>query len=162
VLLLSFVRSHLTCHKRSLSRRGLGILHLVPSLLPHVSTPRRRNIRIGSYRKRIGCPFPAFAEILQSHDLHRPVKINTQIDGQDAYATSDLLVPHPTKSGLWKIYGRKDDQIMLSTGEKTNPGPLGMVKYLGSTMALSIKTSVCRGHSCPGSSHTVCCHVWQG
>ncbi|SRR5258707_1105758 len=44
----------------------------------------------------------------------------------DAYATSDLLVPHPTKPGLWKIYGRKDDQIMLSTGEKTNPGPLGI------------------------------------
>ena len=51
--------------------------------------------------------------------------MNTQIDGRNAYATSDLLVPHPTKSGLWKIYGRKDDQIMLSTGEKTNPGPLG-------------------------------------
>ena len=44
----------------------------------------------------------------------------------DAYATSDLLVPHPTKPDLWKIYGRKDDQIMLSTGEKTNPGPLGI------------------------------------
>ena len=140
----------------------MGILHIVLSLPPHVSTPRRWNIRIGSHRKRIVCPFLAFAEILQSHDLHRPVKINTQIDGQDAYATSDLLVPHPIKSGLWKIYGRKDDQIMLSTGEKTNPGPLGMVKHLGSTMALSIQTSVSRGHSCSGSSHTVYCHVRQG
>ncbi|KAI9459306.1 acetyl-CoA synthetase-like protein [Russula earlei] len=62
--------------------------------------------------------------MFQDHDLHHPVVINTQIDGRDAYATSDLLIPHPTKSGLWKIYGRKDDQIMLSTGEKTNPGPL--------------------------------------
>ncbi|KAI0265422.1 acetyl-CoA synthetase-like protein [Gloeopeniophorella convolvens] len=65
-----------------------------------------------------------FELVLIDHDLHHPVKINTQVDGNDAYATSDLLVPHPTKAGLWKIYGRKDDQIMLSTGEKTNPGPL--------------------------------------
>ncbi|TFY65192.1 hypothetical protein EVJ58_g2123 [Rhodofomes roseus] len=47
------------------------------------------------------------------------------VDGVDAYATSDLLVPHPTKKGFWKIFGRTDDQIMHSTGEKTNPGPLG-------------------------------------
>ncbi|KAI0249337.1 acetyl-CoA synthetase-like protein [Lactifluus subvellereus] len=65
-----------------------------------------------------------FELVLIDHDLHHPVVINTKVDGKDAYATSDLLVPHPTKSGLWKIYGRKDDQIMLSTGEKTNPGPL--------------------------------------
>ncbi|KAI9459305.1 acetyl-CoA synthetase-like protein [Russula earlei] len=65
-----------------------------------------------------------FELVLIDHDLHHPVVTNTQIDGRDAYATSDLLVPHPTKPGLWKVYGRKDDQIMLSTGEKTNPGPL--------------------------------------
>ena len=60
--------------------------------------------------------------------------------------TSDLMEEHPTKPGYWKIYGRSDDQIMHSTGEKvnifwsplterckfkifhfsqTNPGPLG-------------------------------------
>lgn len=59
------------------------------------------------------------------------------------YATRDLIVQHPEKPGLWKIYGRIDDQIMHSTGEKvgsinnlwdrhiyscttkTNPTPLG-------------------------------------
>ena len=51
--------------------------------------------------------------------------INTTIDGKNGYATSDLLVPHPTKPGFWKVVGRTDDQIMHSTGEKTNPGPLG-------------------------------------
>lgn len=69
--------------------------------------------------------------------------INTKVGDRNAYATSDLLFPHPTKPGLWKIYGRADDQIMLSTGEKvvnfpslslvvlilwmgqTNPGPIG-------------------------------------
>ncbi|KAH9077806.1 acetyl-CoA synthetase-like protein [Lactarius deliciosus] len=65
-----------------------------------------------------------FELVLVDHDLHHPVVFNTVVDGKNAYATSDLLVPHPTKPGLWKIYGRKDDQIMLSTGEKTNPGPL--------------------------------------
>lgn len=53
-----------------------------------------------------------------------PRKINTKIDGRDAYATSDLVVAHPTIPGLWKVFGRTDDQIMHSTGEKTNPGPL--------------------------------------
>lgn len=65
-----------------------------------------------------------FELVLVDHDLHHPIVFNTQIDGKDAYATSDLLLPHPTRPDLWKIYGRKDDQIMLSTGEKTNPGPL--------------------------------------
>lgn len=74
--------------------------------------------------------FVSSAEMFQNHDLHHPVVTNTQIDGMDAYATSDLLVPHPTKPGLWKIYGRKDDQIMLSTGEKTNPGPLGIITLI--------------------------------
>ncbi|KAI0631526.1 acetyl-CoA synthetase-like protein [Trametes polyzona] len=61
--------------------------------------------------------------ILSRPDMPLPV-INTQIDGQDGYATSDLVVPHPTKPGLWRIYGRADEQIMLSNGEKTNPLPL--------------------------------------
>ncbi|EKM52305.1 uncharacterized protein PHACADRAFT_260612 [Phanerochaete carnosa HHB-10118-sp] len=39
------------------------------------------------------------------------------------YATSDLFVPHPTKKGLWKITGRKDDVIVLGTGEKVVPIP---------------------------------------
>lgn len=70
--------------------------------------------------------------------------INSKFRGQDAYSTSDLLIPHPTKTGRWKVIGRTDDQIMLSTGEKasssskfeklstidtlyvqTNPVPLG-------------------------------------
>ncbi|KIY43241.1 acetyl-CoA synthetase-like protein [Fistulina hepatica ATCC 64428] len=49
---------------------------------------------------------------------------NCVYDGHDAYATKDIAEPHPTRKGLWRIVGRLDDQIMLSTGEKTNPGPL--------------------------------------
>jgi len=41
-----------------------------------------------------------------------------------AFDTNDLLEQHPTKKNLWKIIGRADDQLMMSNGEKTNPGPL--------------------------------------
>ncbi|PSR72124.1 hypothetical protein PHLCEN_2v12004 [Hermanssonia centrifuga] len=47
-----------------------------------------------------------------------PMSINTHVDGHNAFATKDLFVSHETKAGLWKIYGRADDQIILSTGEK--------------------------------------------
>ncbi|KIP12189.1 hypothetical protein PHLGIDRAFT_371020 [Phlebiopsis gigantea 11061_1 CR5-6] len=45
------------------------------------------------------------------------------VPGEKAYATADLFEPHPTKAGLWKIVGRKDDVITLSTGEKVVPIP---------------------------------------
>ncbi|KIJ64864.1 hypothetical protein HYDPIDRAFT_132032 [Hydnomerulius pinastri MD-312] len=50
--------------------------------------------------------------------------INSNFKGEKAYETKDILAPHPSKPGLWKIIGRADDQIMLSNGEKTNPVPL--------------------------------------
>ncbi|KAI1792211.1 acetyl-CoA synthetase-like protein [Ganoderma leucocontextum] len=56
-----------------------------------------------------------------------PRVINDNVNGIDAYATNDLLEPHPTRQGLWKVYGRVDDQIMLSNGEKTNPAPLEFI-----------------------------------
>ena len=53
-----------------------------------------------------------------------------ELDGRPAFATGDLFSPHPTgKKDLWRICGRKDDQIMHSNGEKTNPGPMGKVKH---------------------------------
>ncbi|KAG9126233.1 hypothetical protein FRC07_004313 [Ceratobasidium sp. 392] len=55
---------------------------------------------------------------------HKPLILNREFDGQPAYATKDLMVPHPTKRGLWKTVGRLDDQIVLANGEKTNPGAM--------------------------------------
>ncbi|KAF9561000.1 acetyl-CoA synthetase-like protein [Agrocybe pediades] len=49
---------------------------------------------------------------------------NTKLHGVHAFSTLDLFTPHPHKPGYWRLYGRVDDQIMHSTGEKTNPGPL--------------------------------------
>jgi nucleoside-diphosphate-sugar epimerase len=37
------------------------------------------------------------------------------------YHTKDVFVPSPTVPGLWKYYGRVDDVIVLSNGEKFNP-----------------------------------------
>ncbi|KAJ7185924.1 hypothetical protein C8R46DRAFT_388493 [Mycena filopes] len=65
-----------------------------------------------------------FELVMVANDFCRPAVLNTKIRGVDAYATSDLLAPHPVKPGYWKIYGRTDDQIIHNTGEKTNPGPL--------------------------------------
>ncbi|KAK0223926.1 acetyl-CoA synthetase-like protein [Armillaria fumosa] len=61
-------------------------------------------------------------------DFHTELSIiNTKYQGRDAYATNDLFLPHPSLLGLWRLVGRKDDQIVLSSGEKckqTNPGLL--------------------------------------
>lgn len=53
----------------------------------------------------------------QGKHHHELAIINASIDEYDAYATKDLFFPHPTRPGLWKILGRSDDQIMLTTGE---------------------------------------------
>ncbi|KAI0632701.1 acetyl-CoA synthetase-like protein [Trametes polyzona] len=53
-----------------------------------------------------------------------PNAFNTEIGGRPAYATSDLFEEHPEDSNIYRVYGRADDQIILSTGEKTNPVPI--------------------------------------
>ncbi|KAJ7618755.1 male sterility protein-domain-containing protein [Roridomyces roridus] len=62
--------------------------------------------------------------IVKKCATHHPAVLNTFVDGVPALDTNDLLVRHPTNEKLWKVYGRQDDQIMHSTGEKTNPAPL--------------------------------------
>ncbi|EKM51562.1 uncharacterized protein PHACADRAFT_127221 [Phanerochaete carnosa HHB-10118-sp] len=58
---------------------------------------------------------------VQDHN-HFPMAVYN-VQGEKAYATSDLFEPHPSKEGLWRIVGRKDDVITLSTGEKIVPLP---------------------------------------
>ncbi|KAI6097310.1 putative aminoadipate reductase [Pisolithus croceorrhizus] len=40
------------------------------------------------------------------------------------YATSDIFAKHPTIEGLYKVVGRVDDVLVLSSGEKTVPAPI--------------------------------------
>ncbi|KAI0314196.1 acetyl-CoA synthetase-like protein [Amylostereum chailletii] len=56
--------------------------------------------------------------ILDSPTL-TPHVTNTVIDGTPAYASSDLLQEHPTQPNFWRAFGRADDQLALSTGEKS-------------------------------------------
>ncbi|GBE89735.1 acetyl-CoA synthetase-like protein [Sparassis crispa] len=65
-----------------------------------------------------------FEPVILAGRYVKPFVINTTINGRPAYASSDLLQKHPTLPGYYRVYGRVDDQIMLSTGEKTNPTPL--------------------------------------
>ncbi|EIW80018.1 acetyl-CoA synthetase-like protein [Coniophora puteana RWD-64-598 SS2] len=79
--------------------------------------------------KQIQTEFVPYSEntfelVIVSNDFCVPSVLNTDVNGKKAYATSDLLEPHLTKKGYWRVFGRADDQIMHSTGEKTNPGPL--------------------------------------
>ncbi|KAH7912513.1 hypothetical protein BJ138DRAFT_785417 [Hygrophoropsis aurantiaca] len=65
-----------------------------------------------------------FEPVVLASPSFSPSVINITIKGQPGYASSDLLLRHPTNPDLYKVFGRADDQIMLSTGEKTNPVPL--------------------------------------
>ncbi|KAH0828784.1 acetyl-CoA synthetase-like protein [Lanmaoa asiatica] len=51
-----------------------------------------------------------------------PVTVENLADVR-GYATGDLFVKHPTKD-KWKIVGRRDDVIVLASGEKTVPTPM--------------------------------------
>lgn len=62
--------------------------------------------------------FWLFSVSRQSSKYYTPSVLNTMHEGIPAYATSDLVAPHPTKPNYWKVYGRADDQLMHSTGEK--------------------------------------------
>lgn len=46
------------------------------------------------------------------------------LPGEDPFFTKDLFTKHPTKPNLYKFYGRRDDILVLSNGEKVNPIPL--------------------------------------
>ncbi|KAF2832434.1 putative NRPS-like enzyme [Ophiobolus disseminans] len=50
--------------------------------------------------------------------------LNHNMPGVTQYRTKDLFKQHPQKPGLWQFYGRRDDIIVLSNGEKFNPIPM--------------------------------------
>jgi hypothetical protein len=56
--------------------------------------------------------------LIQPHELHIPSILNANIHDQECFATNDLLQPHPSVPGLWKVYGRANSQILLATGKK--------------------------------------------
>ncbi len=77
--------------------------------------------------------------LIKSTPDHPLTVVNTKVDGVDAYATNDLLEPHPTKSGLWQVHGRRDDQIILSNGEKVST-PMSYMLYTDLAAATTDKS----------------------
>ncbi|KAH8111803.1 acetyl-CoA synthetase-like protein [Phellopilus nigrolimitatus] len=65
-----------------------------------------------------------FEVVVIATDSYRPNVINNQVNGRDAFATSDLVTPHPTKPGYYRLVGRVDDQIMHSTESMLNQNAL--------------------------------------
>ncbi|RPD57315.1 acetyl-CoA synthetase-like protein [Lentinus tigrinus ALCF2SS1-7] len=72
--------------------------------------------------------------------LYEPIMVPTEIcfphvtnaerDGRPVFAVGDLLERHPTDAGRWRVYGRRDDQLVLATGENVNPVPIeGMIAH---------------------------------
>ncbi|KAF2202987.1 acetyl-CoA synthetase-like protein [Delitschia confertaspora ATCC 74209] len=53
--------------------------------------------------------------------------LNHNLPGTPVYRTKDLFKQHPQKPGLWQYYGRRDDIIVLSNGEKFNPVPMELL-----------------------------------
>ena len=60
---------------------------------------------------------------IQSTSTYRTSVHNTKIGDADGYATRDLVTPHPTLPGYWKVFGRADDQLTHDTGEKVRIHP---------------------------------------
>ncbi|KAG7441935.1 acetyl-CoA synthetase-like protein [Guyanagaster necrorhizus] len=58
---------------------------------------------------------------------YSPAVFNTTVDGVRAYDTKDIFIRHLTNPEMFKSYGRHDDQIIHSTGEKTNPAPIEQI-----------------------------------
>ncbi|KAJ7142098.1 hypothetical protein C8R43DRAFT_954443 [Mycena crocata] len=46
---------------------------------------------------------------------------NNEINGKAGCSISDLLEEHPTKPELHRVYGRKDEMVIFSSGSKMNP-----------------------------------------
>ena len=112
---------------------GVGLLpdlsayrHQAPS--SGGSTPHLRASRIRMCRLELIDTRPKLTAS-QDSPTFTPNVFNSVINGRPAYSTSDLLERHPTKHNLFRVFGRADDQLMLSTGEKTNPAPLGKPLY---------------------------------
>lgn len=59
----------------------------------------------------------------EEEELHKKRGIYWSF-GVDEYRTKDLFLPHPTKPGFWKYYGRKDDILVLASAGKINPIPV--------------------------------------
>lgn len=62
--------------------------------------------------------------ILADESARDAAPVYHNLPGENPFFTKDLFTKHPTKPNLYKFYGRRDDILVLSNGEKVNPIPL--------------------------------------
>ena len=121
------------------------------------STPHLRASRIRMCRLELVDARPKLTAF-QDSPTFTPNVFNSVINGRPAYSTSDLLERHHTKHNLFRVFGRADDQLMLSTGEKTNPAPLGEPLYR-LLLGFEFTSVIYRGNPDPGPARSRLSHV---
>lgn len=85
--------------------------------------------------------------IVISHDGHHIDTPNCEVDGHPAIATKDVVVRHPSDPLLFRTVGRLDDQIVLSTGEKTNAIPLEAILHSDPRIEYAVMFGRSRPHN---------------
>ncbi|EJD42004.1 acetyl-CoA synthetase-like protein [Auricularia subglabra TFB-10046 SS5] len=85
--------------------------------------------------------------VVISHDGYHVDTPNCEVDGQPAIATKDVVVRHPTDPSLFRTVGRLDDQIVLSTGEKTNAIPLEAILHSDPRIEFAVMFGRSRPHN---------------
>ncbi|KAF2472981.1 putative NRPS-like enzyme [Lindgomyces ingoldianus] len=73
--------------------------------------------------------------------------LNHNMPGTPIYRTKDLFKQHPEKPQLWQYYGRRDDIIVLSNGEKFNPVPAELLVQGHSALAGALVIGQGRTHA---------------
>ncbi|KAG8877545.1 hypothetical protein FRB98_006665 [Tulasnella sp. 332] len=71
----------------------------------------------------------------------------TNVPGVAEYTTSDLIELHPEDNDFFRVIGRVDDQIMLSTGEKTNAGPIEQIIRLSAMVEHAVVFGRAKPHN---------------
>ncbi|EJD40563.1 acetyl-CoA synthetase-like protein [Auricularia subglabra TFB-10046 SS5] len=85
--------------------------------------------------------------VMLSHDGHHIDSPNCEVDGHNAISTNDVVILHPSDPRLFKVVGRLDDQIVLSTGEKTNAIPLEGILRTDPRIAYAVMFGRTRPHN---------------
>lgn len=62
--------------------------------------------------------------VLADESTRGAAPVYHNLPGESPFFTKDLFTKHPTKQNLYRFYGRRDDILVLSNGEKVSPIPL--------------------------------------
>ncbi|KAH7104870.1 acetyl-CoA synthetase-like protein [Auriculariales sp. MPI-PUGE-AT-0066] len=105
------------------STEVMSVAHMLPTPLPGEAwywVHAHKGTRIHFRDLGDGTHEPVYME----SEWHRNNVNNSEVDGVLGFASSDVVLRHPTLANSFRVMGRVDDQIVLSNGEKINPTAL--------------------------------------